>query len=128
MSAPLSWAKDIKLEVPNNKTAKINKDESLIQWTEPALKIHNKVRAFTMGPGTYCILGGHRLKIHATKVLDCNSGFSSGTVAEITAESIAIQTAVGAISLLEVQPESKARMPAKEFLKNQNFKKGDLFV
>ncbi len=108
--------------------AKISKEESLIEWNFPAAKIHNKVRAFTMGPGTYCLFGGQRLKIHKTKVLDEIPSLLAGRVVEISDDDLIIQTSTGKISLLEVQPESKARMLVKEFLKNQSFKKGDLFV
>ena len=41
---------------------KIEKSESLLNWNIKAIDIHNRVRAFTMGPGTYVLYQGKRLK------------------------------------------------------------------
>ena len=47
--------------------AKIEKEESLLKWEDTAVQIHNKVRAFSMGPGTYCLFQNKRLKIIKNK-------------------------------------------------------------
>lgn len=107
---------------------KIEKEESLIDWNAAAEKIHNKVRAFTMGPGTYCNFQGRRLKIHQTKVVHANETGTVSAIAELNSETCVVQTALGKISLLQVQPESKARLSMTEFLKSYKLKKGDLFV
>lgn len=106
---------------------KIEKEESLIQWTASAENIHNKIRAFTMGPGTYVMFQGKRLKIHKTKVLPSKGGAPS-RVHEISTTELIIETSDGLLSLLEVQPESKAKISIQEFLKSVTLKKGDLFV
>lgn len=106
---------------------KIEKEESLIQWSIPAVKIHNKVRAFSMGPGTYVMFQGKRLKIHKTKVVSNQEG-TPGKIFEISSGELQVQTSQGVLSLLEVQPESKAKMPIQDFLKSVTLKKGDQFV
>ena len=107
--------------------AKIEKEESLINFNQTAQKIHNKVRAFNMGPGTYIQFKGQRLKIHKTKVIaEYGSNQQPGSVHEASADQLKIQTADGIISLLEVQPESKNKMLISEFLKSVEIKKGDL--
>lgn len=108
--------------------AKILKEESLINWSESALQIHNKVRAFSMGPGTYCLFHGKRLKIHETKVLDKDFVGVETQVNECDSNNLVIQTGLGLLSLLQVQPESKAKMPIADFLKTVALKKGDHFV
>ncbi|MDW8190641.1 MAG: methionyl-tRNA formyltransferase [Pseudobdellovibrionaceae bacterium] len=47
---------------------KITKEECLIDWNLPAPVIHNKIRAFVLGPGAYSTLGNHRLKILKSKL------------------------------------------------------------
>lgn len=108
--------------------AKIMKEESLIDWSTTAEKIHNKVRAFSMGPGTYCLFQGKRLKIHKTKMLDSGNVGHDGQVNYVDDTSLVIQTGLGLLSLLEVQPESKSKMAIQDFLKSVSLKKGDLFV
>ena len=105
---------------------KIDKEESLLNLNLPAEKVHNKVRAFTMGPGTYFLYQGKRLKVHRTKVILGDSGFAPGQIAEVAAR-LVVQTAENQLELLEVQPESKARQPVSEFLKSISLKKGELF-
>lgn len=108
---------------------KIEKDESLIRWTESALKIHNKVRAFTMGPGTYVTYQGKRLKIHKTKVTKSHFvNTNPGAIHTVSPNELIIETSDGLLALLEVQPESKAKIAVQDFLKSVSLKKGDLFV
>jgi methionyl-tRNA formyltransferase len=108
--------------------AKIEKQESLLDWKMPASQIHNKVRAFSMGPGTYVMLQNKRFKIHKTKVVDFKFSGIAAKINSISATELLIETSEGILSLLEVQPESKPKMLIQDFLKSAPFKKGDLFV
>jgi methionyl-tRNA formyltransferase len=102
---------------------KIDKLEAEIKWTESARKIHNKVRAFTMGPGTFTTLAGKKLKIHKTKVT--NGSGEPGAVVSSSDQSLVIATGEEALELIEVQPESRSRMNIADFLKGHPLKKGD---
>ena len=112
--------------------AKIEKEESLLDWNLPARSLHNKIRAFSMGPGTYVMFQGKRLKIHQTDVLQTNDpAVPPGCVSEISGERLSVQTTDGALLLREVQPESKPRMNIRDFLKvvaQSSLRKGDKFV
>lgn len=106
---------------------KIEKEESLLDWNLPASMLHNRIRAFTMGPGTYVSFRGQRLKIHRSKVKE-STGISPGKIISLGDRELVVQAGENALSLLEVQPESKARMAIAEFLKSANLKQGDLFA
>ncbi|OFZ31345.1 MAG: methionyl-tRNA formyltransferase [Bdellovibrionales bacterium RIFCSPHIGHO2_01_FULL_40_29] len=108
--------------------AKIEKEESLIDWSLSAQKIHDKIRAFTMGPGTYCLFQGKRLKIHKTKVIKSELKSPAGSIQKIDSDGLVIQTGSGQLALLEVQPESKSKLAIGDFLKSHQLHKGDLFV
>lgn len=112
---------------PNGVTfaKKIDKSEAEIKWTEPAVKIHNKVRAFTMGPGTFTTLAGKKLKIHRTKVADSGSGVP-GEILQVNDQCLRVGTGSGALEIFELQPESRSRMNVGDFLKGYPLKKGDL--
>lgn len=107
---------------------KIEKTESLLDWNMSATAIHNRVRAFTMGPGTYVMYQGKRLKIHKTKVVDTAAVGAAGTIISVSSSELLIQTGQGVLSILEVQPESKSKISIVDFLKSTALKKGDLFV
>lgn len=106
---------------------KIEKEESLLDFSKSALSLHNKIRAFSMGPGTFVNFQGKRLKIHKTKVVEFNSSVKSGCVGSVDASELLIQTGDGQLSLLEVQPESKNRLVISDFLKSQQIVKGQTF-
>jgi methionyl-tRNA formyltransferase len=102
---------------------KILKEESLLKFDLTAEKFHNKVRAFSMGPGTHVIFQGKRLKIHKTKVV--TGSFSAGQIFSVSGDELIIGCQQNLISLLEVQPESKPKMKILDFLKSVSLKSGD---
>lgn len=106
---------------------KIEKEESLLKWENTAAEIHNKVRAFSMGPGTYCLFQNKRLKIIKTKIVDPDSKGKPGYIKNTDQENLVLQTGSGSLALLEVQPESKAKIPIKDFLNIYKLKNGDAF-
>lgn len=102
---------------------KIEKSEAEIKWDSPAVQIHNKVRAFVMGPGTFTSLDGKKLKIYRTRTL--TGGGQVGVVSEVRDQSVVVGTSQGFLEIFEVQPESRARMSVADFLKGHPLKKGD---
>ena len=105
---------------------KIDKAEALIEWSQSAKQIHNKVRAFVMGPGTYTILNGKKIKIHKTQISNLSSESPAGSVVEVSTSELFVQTGDGVLQILELQPESRNRMIVSEFLKGHPLQKGDL--
>jgi len=110
---------------------KIEKSEGNLQWTQSALQLSQKVRAFTMGPGTWTFFNKKKIKIHKVEVISKNNDASSasikpGTVVNAEGSELWIQTGSGVLSLLELQPESRNRLSSLEFLKGYGLKKGDI--
>jgi methionyl-tRNA formyltransferase len=106
---------------------KIEKSEAEIDWTKTAEQIHNKVRAFVMGPGTWTLMQGKKIKIHRTRFCPVEHKQKPGTVTEIGDGQINVATGKGTLEILELQPESRNRMGASEFLKGTQLKVGDTF-
>ncbi len=105
---------------------KIEKAESEVKWMLPAVEIHNKIRALTMGPGSYTWLGGKKLKIHRTRVSEkAGSHPEAGFIHDANDEYISVQCGGGILNIFEVQPESRNRMQVSDFLKGHPLKKGD---
>ncbi len=105
---------------------KIEKSEAVIDWTRSALEIHNKIRAFNTGPGTFTTLQSKKIKIHRSQVQDGKSGKSPGQIVEINDQAIIVQTGQGYLQIFELQPESRARMLVKDFIKGNDLKVGDI--
>ncbi len=100
-----------------NYARKIEKSESLIDWNEPAEKIHNKVRAFVMGPGTYMILKDKKIKIHKTALTSEKNSKAPGQMI-VQNNHLFMTTGEGLLQLLILQPESRNRVSAEQFLKS----------
>lgn len=107
---------------------KIDKSESEIHWSDDAEHIHNKIRAFVMGPGTWVSFHGKKLKLHKTELAKMAPATSAapGQIVDVNNQKITLATGRGCLDLLEVQPESRNRMPIAEFLKSNPLKVGDL--
>ena len=89
-------------------------DIGRLEWDRPARDLHNLVRGVTPRPGAYALPQGRRLKVWRTEVAagGAAGGEAAGTIENIAAGGITVATSEGALRLLEVQPESKARMAA----------------
>lgn len=106
---------------------KIDKAESYLDLSLSAEMLHNKVRAFTMGPGTYILYQGKRLKIHKTAIVNRAALGQAGRIHFVNDKELHLQVGKGILSLMQVQPESKSKMAIAEFLKSHPLKKGDVF-
>lgn len=106
---------------------KIDKSESEIKWSLPAKSIHNKVRGLAMGPGTYTVLTGKKIKIHKTHVAEEHGEHQDfGVLSAVNDTFISVKCGVGVLHILELQPESRTRMSVCEFLKGHSLKAGDI--
>lgn len=108
-----------------NYAHKIDKAESAIDWNLSAKKIHQNLRGLALGPGAFCVFKGKKLKIHKALVIDENSsGFVAGQISAMDDHSFNVQTSAGQLQVLEVQPESKAKMDVKAFMLGNSLELG----
>ncbi len=105
---------------------KLKKQDGRLDWNQPALTLHNRVRAFNPWPGCFCDLPdepGKVLKVLATRVepFDPASGSSDralpGTLLDVGGDGPLFKAADQAIRLLEVQPEGRKPMSGAAFLR-----------
>lgn len=106
---------------------KIEKSEAVIDWNWPAVKIMNLVRGLAMGPVAQTLLDGKILKFHKVRALEESSSMRPGQVARATEKSLIVQCGQGSLELLEIQPESRAKMPIGDYLRGYPVKPGDVF-
>ncbi|HMN67076.1 MAG TPA: methionyl-tRNA formyltransferase [Bdellovibrionales bacterium] len=108
--------------------AKIDKAESEFDWSRSAMELQNLVRGLAMGPVAQTRRDGKILKIHRTVVVPGKSATARpGQVLEATDKSLIVQCGQDSLQLLEVQPESRSKMPITEYLRGYPVKPGDQF-
>ena len=100
-----------------------------IDWSKTAQEVHNLIRGFNPAPSTFTKLpNGKSLKIWGSKMTDKNSAAAAGTVIETGKHSFFVACGEGVLEIIEVQPESKKRMPAQVFLNGRGVQEGDLLA
>lgn len=92
--------------------AKIDKAEAQIDWARPAHAVLRHIHGLSPFPGAWAELENARVKI-----LHCELAKGSGAPSEVLDEHLTIACGEGAIRILELQREGKARMQAADFLR-----------
>jgi methionyl-tRNA formyltransferase len=99
---------------------KIEKEDALIKWNEPARNIYNQIRAFNPKPGAFTLFRGKILKINLAEILKAskeNENPKPGKIIDlIKNEGIAVACGESSLLLKEVQPEGKPSMTAWAFV------------
>ena len=107
-------------------TAKITKEEAHIDWSQDAAVLERLIRTLDPHPGAYTIChDGKRLKIWAADVVEGTQA-APGTVLSVTKKQFTVQTGKGALRICEVQPESRKRMAAAQYLQSAALTAGEL--
>jgi methionyl-tRNA formyltransferase len=98
--------------------AKITKAEGAVDWNEPAPGVHNRVRGLQPWPLASTLLAGGRLVIRRTLpiALDTHDA-APGTIVRAYGDDLTVACGGGtALRILELQPEGRRTMSAREFL------------
>src|SRR6267142_5022764 len=105
---------------------KIKKKDGLIDWTQPAHAVWNRVRGLVPWPGAYAHLPGEGqrqvLKIWEAEPVDLSG--SPGEVLEAQNSGIVVGCGKGALRILALQRESARRLTAAQFLAGHPLKSG----
>jgi len=89
---------------------KMVKEESVIDWTQPAAVIERKLRAFTPWPGLWMHYNRERLRIHKAKAVTL-----SGIPGTILDKPLTIACGEQALEILEIQRAGKNKQTIDEF-------------
>ena len=96
---------------------KIERHEGTIDWSLPVDRIHNLVRGLQPWPLVTVTIDGIRCRIHRSALADGHTDAAPGTIATAADRVLAIAAGDGrALRILEIQPEGKRVMAARDFL------------
>ncbi len=96
-----------------------------MDWNSPAARIHNRIRGLSPWPVAETSWKGMELKVHKA-LLDGRKG-KAGEVLDISKEGIVVAAGIDAGKLIEIQPPSKKKMNAYDFiLGHRDFKVGEM--
>ena len=96
---------------------KISVQDCKINWNNPALMIHNQIRAFSPKPGAFTFYKNKRVKLFGSKVLQNlhNARLLPGEI-EYTNSFFKIGTGTEPIQITNIQIEGKKKLPVDQFI------------
>ncbi|WP_019142227.1 methionyl-tRNA formyltransferase [Noviherbaspirillum massiliense] len=98
--------------------AKISKEESVLDFSRPAIELERKIRAFNPFPGAAGRFGDALVKFWRAEAVSVPRNAEPGRVLEANAPSgVLVACGEGALRLAELQKPGGKRLPAAEFLK-----------
>lgn len=96
---------------------KVTKEEGLLDWTLPAIYIHNRVRGLYPWPHAYAYLNGVRVIVLKTRVEAAPTDAGAGAIVEVSYDAIHVATGhEGRIAIAQVQLEGGRPMAVRDFL------------
>ena len=108
--------------------AKMTRDEGLIDWTRPAIEIHNRVRGLQPWPHAFTYRGDERLIVMGTHVAAEPTLDAPGTIVDVTGGVVQVATGEsGRLAIHEVQPEGRRSMPVRDYLAGHPVQPGSRF-
>jgi len=99
--------------------AKILKDEALIEWQLPALRLSQRIRAFDPFPGAHTLCEGQVLKIWSGLPVEGTTHAAPGSVVKLHTDAFDVATGEGVLRVTQVQRPGGKRISAAEFLHSQ---------
>ncbi len=98
----------------------VRKEELRIDWSLPAVRVFNAIRAFDPIPGAYSVHAGKRLKLFAPALLPWRGQGRPGEILGHTDQGLIVLAGDGhAVAVGEVQAEGRGRLGAGEFLRGR---------
>jgi methionyl-tRNA formyltransferase len=113
---------------------RLTRDDGIVDWSRTAAAIHNQIRGLHPWPHAFSFLGGRRVILRRSS-LSVDGGSSPpgihgapGTIVAASGGDLTVSTGVGTIRIIELQPEGKRPLRAREFLAGHRLAPGDRFM
>lgn len=97
----------------------LTKETGKIDWNKSAKEIDSLVRGVNPWPGAYSEINGKKIKVHKVKIID-KTGEPGCIIFSDDKNGLVIGTKDMAVELVEIQPENKKRMLAKDYLRGNS--------
>lgn len=108
---------------------KLKKNDGLIDWHKPAVKICDLVRGCVEWPGAFTHYQGKLIKIYKAEVGSKVLKFLSskvGEITEVTKNAIVVTCGEGNLAIKELQIEGRRRMAIEEFISGHKISVGEI--
>jgi methionyl-tRNA formyltransferase len=104
---------------------RLTKDDGIVDWTKPAVDIHNLIRGLHPWPHAFTHHHGRRIILHRSVTHPASTDARPGTVIASQGDALHVATGLGTLAIVELQSEGKRVMRAREFLAGSSVAVGD---
>ena len=111
----------------------LKKEDGLLDWSQSAITLANRIRGLSPWPGGYTFVKGERWGVWRVQVEEAegsselsldNTDPEPGTIIGVTKHGIQVQTGHGVLRLLDIQPANKKRMAVANYLAGHRIEVG----
>jgi methionyl-tRNA formyltransferase len=106
---------------------RLTKDDGIVDWTRTAAQIHDLIRGLHPWPHAFSYLDGRRLILLRSSPDLAAVTQPPGTIVEAAGDALVVATASGTLRILQLQPEGKRPLSAREFLTGHRVSAGARF-
>jgi methionyl-tRNA formyltransferase len=96
--------------------SKLQKQEAVIDWQQPAKQILRQVNAFNPWPVAQTLLNGDVLRIWQAEFITESSNAKPGTIIAVSKQGIDVATTDGSLRITQLQMPGKRAMQVQDFL------------
>jgi methionyl-tRNA formyltransferase len=119
-------------EIPQDDTRatyapRLTKEDGLVDWSRPAVDVHNLIRGLYPWPHAYTFWKGRRFILLRSSPSSGTTHALGGVVIAAHSEELRVAAGEGHLQILEIQAEGKRPMTAREFLAGTHIEPGDRF-
>jgi methionyl-tRNA formyltransferase len=108
--------------------SRLDRRDSSLDWNQPAIDAHNRIRGLHPWPLAAALWQGKRVMLlRATPLSDEPHSAEPGTVLRVEADALVIATSPGALRLVAVQLEGRPPVSVAAFLNGHRVTAGDRF-
>jgi methionyl-tRNA formyltransferase len=127
-------AAGIATETPQDDSAstyapRLTKDDGIVDWHRDAAALHNQIRGLHPWPHAFSFIDGKRyILIRSALAGPLAAAAEPGTIVDASGDSLVVATGAGGLRLLQLQPEGKRPLSAREFLAGHPVRAGARFA
>jgi methionyl-tRNA formyltransferase len=110
----------------------LKKEDGLLDWSQSADELVDRIRGLSPWPGAYTFLQGNRIgiwkgKLHEDTIPGADDS-PVGAIIQVSKGGIVVRTGEGMLRVLEIQPANKKRMQVAQFLAGYRVEPGMVFA
>lgn len=109
--------------------SRLTREDGVVDWSRSAADLHNQIRGLHPWPHAVAYVHGRRLILRRSTIVDrVPAAGAPGEIIRADGQDLHVATGAGTLALLEVQPEGKRPMSARDYLAGQRLTPGERFT